>query len=619
MKADTLDLTQLFANPVRYLVPIFQRPYIWNQDLHWGPLWEDVRGVAESALKRQTRSDGAGEVAKEVPPHFLGAIVLDQVLNPTGTVQARYVIDGQQRLTTLQLFLSAAREVAVDHSLDKPATTLTRLLLNPEDLLDESGSEQRFKVWPTLRDQPAFVAVMDHHGQLPTDGGHSGHRMAYAERFFHESISAWLAGDDLKHSEDPDERMKALMGVITRMLKVVVIDLEPNDNAQVIFETLNARGTPLLASDLVKNLVFQRASEDGANLQSLYDAHWRPFDTDDWRHEIRQGRLNRPRVEVFLFHWLTMRTEDEVGASRLFQTFKSVLDTSEQPVAEVLAEFAGDGKVFDSFDQQPYGTPAQRFFYRLDVLDTTTLLPIALWLFRQPATVLDHDARLRAMRVLESWLVRRMICRLTTKNYNRFFLDLLPPLKEAPSQADELLWNKLREEKAESQYWPGDAQFRDALTSQPHYGSITQRRVRMLLLAFEDHLRAEAKLGEQIPAGTNFHIEHVLPQSWQENWPLSDGAPDGAAEDRDIAKHKLGNLTLVTSSLNPSMSNGSWDTKKYALDEHSLLMLNRQILKGDPPDWNEQSIAERGARLAEAAVMLWPGPDAEFPTSFSNA
>lgn len=229
MKADTLDLTQLFANPVRYLVPIFQRPYVWTQDQHWEPLWEDVRGVAESALKRQRTGEEAASAIKEVPPHFLGAIVLDQVLNPTGSLQSRYVIDGQQRLTTMQLFLSAAGEIAVEHGLTKQCTTLERLTRNPEDLL-EDDEEHRFKVWPTMRDRDAFVAVMDHHGPIAGNGDHAGHRMAYAEDFFRSRIGEWMA--DTGDAETPEDRMKVFMAVIGRMLKVVVIDLEPNDNAQ---------------------------------------------------------------------------------------------------------------------------------------------------------------------------------------------------------------------------------------------------------------------------------------------------------------------------------------------------------------------------------------------------
>src|SRR5687768_1809286 len=106
MKSDTLTPWQLFGKQVRYLVPMFQRPYVWKQDLQWEPLWQDVRVIAE----RQA-SAMATEPTAEVPPHFLGAIVLEQQLVPAAFLEVRHVIDGQQRLTTLQVLLDAVQAV----------------------------------------------------------------------------------------------------------------------------------------------------------------------------------------------------------------------------------------------------------------------------------------------------------------------------------------------------------------------------------------------------------------------------------------------------------------------------------------------------------------------------
>ena len=110
------------------------------------------------------------------------------------------------------------------------------------------------------------------------------------------------------------------------------ITLEPDDNAQVIFETLNARGTPLLALDLVKNAVFQQAARQQADTDTLYEQVWQPqLDDEYWRKERRQGRLNRPRAELFLMHWLTMRLERLIPATELFATFRqSVLGADDR-------------------------------------------------------------------------------------------------------------------------------------------------------------------------------------------------------------------------------------------------------------------------------------------------
>src|ERR1700730_4162061 len=107
MQARTLTPAAIFGYHVRYVVPLFQRPYVWTRVDQWQPLWDDVRQVADQALTLST--------PEQARPHFLGAIVVDQASTPSGFIAARNVVDGQQRLTTLQLLLDAAREVTEVH------------------------------------------------------------------------------------------------------------------------------------------------------------------------------------------------------------------------------------------------------------------------------------------------------------------------------------------------------------------------------------------------------------------------------------------------------------------------------------------------------------------------
>src|SRR5262245_55128326 len=109
MKAETLDLNTVFGRDIRYVVPLYQRPYVWNMSQHSEPLWSDVRTLAEQ-IERLTE-EGQASSKSHVPPHFLGALVVEQVPTPVGQIDARQVIDGQQRLTTLQLLILAARRV----------------------------------------------------------------------------------------------------------------------------------------------------------------------------------------------------------------------------------------------------------------------------------------------------------------------------------------------------------------------------------------------------------------------------------------------------------------------------------------------------------------------------
>ena len=139
----------VFMQPQRLVVPLFQRPYVWNQETQWEPLWEDVRRVAERMLAHP---------ADKHQPHFLGAVVLQQMPNQSGLMQQRTIIDGQQRLTTLQLLLDAlAAELTAVQALPS-AARIEPLVSNAEPFC--TRPEDRFKVWPTNRDRPAFNEVM---------------------------------------------------------------------------------------------------------------------------------------------------------------------------------------------------------------------------------------------------------------------------------------------------------------------------------------------------------------------------------------------------------------------------------------------------------------------------
>lgn len=135
--------------PQRLIVPLFERRYVWNQESQWEPLWNDVVRVADRLLNQPHFRH---------QPHFLGAVVLQQVQNPVGLMQTRTIIDGQQRLTTLQLLFDALHAELLSVEALAPAARLEPLVTNAEPFC--SKPEDRFKVWPTNRDREAFNAVM---------------------------------------------------------------------------------------------------------------------------------------------------------------------------------------------------------------------------------------------------------------------------------------------------------------------------------------------------------------------------------------------------------------------------------------------------------------------------
>lgn len=611
MQADTLTLKKLFQKDVRYVIPMFQRPYVWTQEKQWEPLWEDVQNSAERYLEELTyveanmpSAENAQALAEErAGTHFLGAIVLKQQATAAADIEEREIIDGQQRVTTLQVLLSAAQRTFETMGYATESHRTYRLVRN-----DYADGVAVFKVWPTELDQGPFSAVMQGVGE--DDEEHNGSAIVEAYEFFRAQVDSWIrAAPD---EEQMNRRVHGLETALHGLLETVVIDLGTIDDAFVIFETLNARGTPLLASELVKNFVLQTATAEGIDALALHESEWKPLEKKWWRGEIRQGRLTRPRIDVFLNYWLTARTQDEIPSQKVFPRFREYAAGKE--ISGVVSDIGRSAGVYSGFEGHEPWSRTGTFMYRWDVIDAGVVTPLLLYLFTEPDSRFTLDGRVRALEVLESFLVRRMICRLTSKNYNELFLELISRLeRERELELDRHVGEYLAGQDAESRNWPSDAQLTDALVSLPLYRLLNRRRLRMILEALEDDLRTP-KSEEGRVTRKKLTIEHLMPQKWHEHWPISPGDDwlDRVAV-RDRTLNSIGNLTLVNKRLNPAMSNGPWDKKRVALNEHSVLYLNKEILRDwDVPDWNEDTIRDRSQQLAGRIARLWPRGDASL-------
>ena len=606
MKADTLDLKDIFRKDTRYVVPRFQRPYVWNQEEHWQLLWEDLRLVVDELMERQAEATDQferDEAQLETSPHFLGAIVLDQQSTPTQKLETREIIDGQQRLITLQVLLSAAHSVSTELGSDEPASMFEKLMFNDSDLIRDETD--RLKVWPIEADQGAFTDVMSlsdpESDVTEIDGDEILHECF---EFFCKQIHEWAEDGP----ESPGEHLDALVTTMWKLLRVVVIDLESNDDAQVIFETLNARGTPLLAADLIKNYLFREATLEQNDPGELHDKYWKQFDEDEWRVEVSQGRLERPKIDVFIMHWLTMQMGQQVRAKKLFPAFRKYLDRTDLSTEEILQRFDYYASIYEELTEPDDQSREGVFLHRLDVLDTTTPFPVLLYLFGQEGV--PNDQLVKAVEAIESWLMRRMLCRLTSKNYNKIFIELLEELKQTPDEeVGDTVVDFFQNKDGESDYWPTDDDLSNAMVELQYWSRINQRRLKMVFSAIERELR-DTGYSETLEFTQDLEIEHILPQEWSHHWSLPGERPEEAERiERDEVKNTVGNLTILTNKLNPSISNAAWDDKREAIQDHTVLLLNKHLIDTWTDEWNEKTIAERGEWLADRASEVWFAPD----------
>lgn len=587
---------QLFNLPQHFVIPLFQRPYVWKEDEQWGPLWNDIRRVTELRIA-EPRSDAT---------HFLGAVVLQSHDAQSKRLTTWNVIDGQQRLTTLQILADAVCALLGEAGQPRLSGQLERLTHNDDIYVEEDDS--RLKVRHLNKDRAAFDEVMS--AEPPVDHSaliYADSQIVRAHGYFSTVVEQWLGAVD---AHDYEVKAKELTAVLLDGLQLVSIELEASENSQEIFETLNARGTPLTAADLVRNFVFQRLDAEGGDTARAYREDW-PFETKFWMKEVSVGRNLVSRSSLFLNQWLVARTGEEVSPQATFNRFKSYVELdSGQSMAELLPVIKLQAKLYESWTEaasRPGGnlTVTEMAVYRMQAAGVEILKPLLIWV-HEPHRGVPPESADRIIRAAESWIVRRQLLRLTGSDLGRIVADIIASNASAPvGELDERVAGLLARLNVTSTYWPGDEEIRQTLATEAAYTRFPRGRLRMILEAVEDHYRAST--GQPQIERMGYPIEHLLPRSWKDTWQV--GTPD-EAEARQARVHRLGNLTLLTRSLNSKVSNGPWPAKRSALQDHNTITLTGRVIKQtETRPWDESLIDERTAELIETVLRLWPVPD----------
>lgn len=579
MNANRTPLGDLFQRDVRFETPLFQRPYVWTRSRNWEPLWSSLAQLAT----QQLRHDG------DRRPYFLGAIVIEQLDRPAGRVTAWQIIDGQQRLTTLQLALSQWERLAREKGEAQLADVLAGLTKN--QLISRRDPDERFKVWPTNVDRTAFRSVM-------TDGTGGTGLLAEAARYFRDAADQWV----LASGASVRDALEALISAVMQRLDLVEIRLDHKDDAQQIFETLNALGTPLLPADLVKNYLLRALPESEA--VELYEKAWRPFEDGAayWRAPLRPGRQRVTRLDLFLQNYLVVVRGESARASELFAEYRTYFAASGLTPAQELAKVRAYADAYERFDRLPERdaqSPLGIAMRRLQGLEATTIYPLVLEAFRR----LGDDDLLTFLGVLESFLVRRMVCRLSTRGYNELFVSALRELVTTEFSSAALTAFLLRG-REETSRWPSSAEFQASWTGNELYRNLRSQRLQVIFDALERTARSD-KVEPIVYTGA-LTIEHLLPQSWTEQaWPLPGDRPHHEAEaEREHLLHTIGNLAAITQKLNSAQSNSPWPTKRTLLEQYSVSILNRAL----PAAWSDADIEPRSRQLFEVAKRAWSRP-----------
>jgi hypothetical protein len=304
-----------------------------------------------------------------------------------------------------------------------------------------------------------------------------------------------------------------------------------------------------------------------------------------------------------LYCYLVIKTLREIQLERLFKEYKTWLTgkSAEEKVG-FLRELKQYAEIYASFpsetdlNQIAFCEVEKRFFHVVESLTVTTIYPLVLDAYR---TVADAQSRVDILRTLESYLVRRNVCRLTTKNYNLLFIQIIREIRNRNVQlTPQLLQQILSDFTDPTNRMPDDAEFARAFRQEVL--SNQNAREILFLIALFDVSTGRA----DIPSLSvrNYSVEHMMPVKWELNWTEREMTRDEKAE-RNSKLRTLGNLTLVTGRLNSAMKNAGWDDKKLHLRPNSSLKMTIEYLDGE--EWNEAGIEKRAQDLTTRALLIW--------------
>ncbi len=568
MDAGKRTINDIFNGNRILEVPYFQRSYVWGED-QWERLLEDMETVSSDSR-----------------PYFLGSVILKQQKTNAGNSvgDKRTVIDGQQRLTTLNIFFK-----------------VLCLKTNQQLIFDR-----------TFRLMSSNELALEHnHNDI-------------------ESFNSILAFEKLEDIEEKDNITKAFLffkkhidptklniqNILSRIL-FVGIDLDIEEDEQQIFDTINSLGVRLTTAELLKNYFFNRDEID------TYNEYWlNLFEKDDetkkyWDKILTTGRSKRTFIDLFFYSYLQIKiqepllkvkTEDKIEFSKvevLFQSYKELIKGYNLDKKAILAEIKDYAILFqNNFDYDIVNqeltekSGIERINAIIFGLDTSTLIPYILYILKN---VRDKNQQDELFELIESYLMRRMITHLTTKNYNQLFTDrLISNEVLTKSQFKEFIDG--RSDKVN--YMPNDEDLKKGFDN----SILVNKQSAGIIYLIESKIRNKNKQATQLLGINKYSLEHLMPKKWENNWGRLSNR-----EERDIRNRKLltlGNLAIITQSLNASVRDANWPNKKSGRGKNAGLSNYSGGIETLSPyltlnEWDEAEIEKRANNLYEYAIKIW--------------
>lgn len=591
MHADSKIFSEILSTSGnQYVIPFFQRGFVWETP-SWEGLFNDMLGAINS--KKHL---------------FIGAIVLKKI-----NEKQQSVIDGQQRLTTLCLIASALSFV-VPSERDYFKMLFTHLNYN-----DEESSEYCLTnhiLIQSHQSEADFIKVMN----LTVDEDFSKienpSNVRKAFEFFKNKFIA------MKNS---NEAIPTLAKFI-QCVQLVKIELSENENEQKIFDTINSLGIRLTTADLLKNFLYTNKEID-----FFYKTWGAEFEKDEdclkyWNSDIKLGRLTDKNIDNFLYYYLQIvyfrdkkrqarkyeqpEEKNIRKKSMQFSNYKNYVEhfkINKNDFINDLIKYADKYRelIKALIDDIPRESGFERLNYIITSLDCTTVIPYILYISQEN----DDESDLNNMyKYIEIYLMRRMLSGAQNNNYSDLFTEnLIGSEINTYEKLKDYIENQKKEEDALSM--PSDKKIESFVKT----NQFRNDKALPILYLIESTTRSQ-KSCTQLHKLSNYSLEHLMPKKWEKNWPLQECTAEERkelVENRNSLINTLGNMGIISQTLNTSISNAAWSNKLNGTKKSEGLKkcaagieIMADVLATEK--WNEQTIQDRTEKLYQYIIKLWP-------------
>lgn len=569
MNAGKNLIQQIFANGRLLEIPFYQRSYVWKEE-QWERFLEDFKYVSKSQK-----------------PYFMGSVILKtSALEPKkwGPVSnCKIVIDGQQRLTTLLIFMKVLCLKMNDDETFKWNFTLKNgniTLIHGRNDIDD------------------FQKIVSQTVAEPINNNKNRSQIIKAYNYFLENIDK----DDFE------------IDVILQNIQFVSIDLDAEEDEQQIFDTINSLGVNLTTAELLKNYFFNRD-----NVQEYVDKWENIFEKDAaakdyWDITIETGRIHRSMIDIFFDAYFQIFVQDaayKVSTSdklmygrldKLSKSYPHFINTycngNKDVILSPMKEYANrfreifDPNALGSSVPKDYGV--ERINTLIFGLKNTTLIQYVLYLEMNA----PKDELNKIYTLLESYIMRRIVVQATNKGYSRLFPSLI---LNKVNTYDELKERLIAGDT--DNYFPTDSDLENGF----HNSKLINLQSKGILYMLESAIRVSSQ-STALLGFNGYSLEHLMPKKWRNYWPKC--ASDDLAKERDTILLTLGNLAIITQTLNASIRDSNWIDKKAGKPNKpglkscasGLVTLEDALNKAD---WNEDEIKKRADWLYNKAKDIW--------------